>query len=63
MKLLTNNLLESLNFQEVKNLTVEVKETLFLNFKIGKSKNFTSAQLWNIQRQRKNISGRRFCEY
>lgn len=62
MKLLTNNLLETLNFQEVKNLTEEVKETLFINFKIDKSKNFTSAQLWNIQRQRKNIFGRKFYE-
>lgn len=62
MKTQSKELLESLSYQEVKNLTNEVKETLFLNFKKEISKNFTVAELWNIQRQRKNVYSRRFYE-
>ena len=63
MKLQTNRLLESLNSEEVKNLTSEVKETLLTNFKIERSKNFTAAELWNVHRQRKNVLSRRFYGY
>ncbi len=60
MKILFNNLLETLTNNEVKNLTTEVKETLALNFKNEKRKIFSAAELWNIQRRRKNISSRKF---
>ncbi len=60
MKILLNNLLESLNKSEVRILTTEVKETLALNFKKEKTKIFSSAELWNLHRRRKNITGRKF---
>ena len=60
MKILLNSLLETLNRNEVKNLTTEVKETLALNFKTEKNKSFSSAELWNIQRRRKNVFNKRF---
>ncbi len=63
MKLKTNNLLETLSIDDVNNLTSIVKESLLINYKIEKSKKFTVAELWNIQRRRKNIFCRRFYEY
>lgn len=63
MKILLNGLLEPLSNSEVKNLTSEVNETLGTNFKNEKSKIFSSAELWDIQRRRKNISNRRLIEY
>lgn len=56
----TKNLLELLTNNEIKNLTIEVRETIAHGFKEEKRKIFSAADLWNIQRQRKNISGRRF---
>ncbi len=60
MKTKSNNLLESLHYNDVKILTNEVKETLFFNFKKEKRKNFTTSELWNIQRHHKSVSDRRF---
>lgn len=60
MKLQSNNLLESLTTREIKKLTTEIKETLFIDFKSGQGKNFTSAQLWKIHRQGRGFSTRRF---
>ncbi|MEO8819403.1 MAG: hypothetical protein ABI267_07220 [Ginsengibacter sp.] len=53
MKLQSNNLLENLTLQELKTLTTEIKETVCKNFKKEK-RNFTSVDLWNIQRRRRN---------
>lgn len=55
----TRNLLNSLTSNEIKNLTTEVKETIARGFIKGRKRIFTSAELWNIQRNKKNISGRR----
>jgi hypothetical protein len=55
MKLQSNKLLENLTSSELKNLTEEVKETVFGNFKRGRKKVFSAAQLWDIQRRRKNL--------
>ena len=55
MKLQSNNLLENLTRNEIKILTVEVKETLAANFKNEKKRIFTAAQYWDMQRRRKNI--------
>ncbi len=63
MKLQSNNLLETLSVNEVKNLTREVKETLCADFKIARKKLFTSAELWNIHRGQKNFAARRFYGY
>lgn len=53
MKLQSNNLLENLTLQELKILTTEIKETVCKNLKKEK-RNFTSVDLWNIQRRRRN---------
>ena len=55
----TKNLLESLTSNEIKNLTIEVRETIAHGFKKEKRKIFSAADLWNIQRQRKSILSRR----
>ena len=60
MKLQSNNLLESLSIQELKILTIEIKETVSKNFKNKKKRNFTVADLWNIHRQRKRSFPKRF---
>lgn len=60
MKLQSNNVLETLSIADLKNLTTEVKETLATHFKKENEKKFTSADYWNIQRNRKAIYSRRF---
>ncbi|MEO6837081.1 MAG: hypothetical protein ABI261_00455 [Ginsengibacter sp.] len=55
----TKNLLESLTNNEIKNLTIEVRETIAQGFKKEKKRIFSAADLWNIQRQKRNILGRR----
>jgi hypothetical protein len=55
MKLQSNNLLENLTRNELKVLTSEVKETLAQDFKKEKKKIFSAAQMWDIQRRRKNL--------
>lgn len=61
MKTQTTNLLNQLNKTQMDLLTMEVKETLALGFTIPVAKTFSSADLWNIQRQqRTSISRRRY---
>ncbi len=45
---------------EIKVLTTEVKETLAKDFDRNRQKVFSSADLWNIQRNIKRNPGRRF---
>lgn len=56
MKLQSNNLLENLTRTELKILTTEVKETVVANFKKERKRIFSAAQLWDIQRRKKNLS-------
>ncbi len=56
MKLQSNNLLENLTKTELKILATEVKETVAVNFNKERKKIFSAAQLWDIQRRRKNLS-------
>ncbi len=56
MKLQSNNLLGVLTSDELINLTTESKETLCSDFKNDRKRIFSAAQLWNIQRSRKNVS-------
>jgi hypothetical protein len=56
MKLQSNNLLENLTIPELKILTSEVKETVVANFEKDRKKIFSAAQLWDIQRRKKNLS-------
>ena len=64
MKLLSKNLLEAMSDTEFEKLTSQVEEILALDTKIDTSKKdssiFTTAQLWNIQRQRKSSFSRRY---
>jgi hypothetical protein len=53
------NLLDSLTINEVKNLTKEVKETIAAEFSNERKRVFTSAELWKIQRNKKNVFNRR----
>ena len=45
---------------EISLLTTEVKETLAPDFNLNEQKIFSSADLWNIQRNKKRNPGRRF---
>ena len=59
MKLQSNqagSFLKSLSNEEIKFLTNEVTETLCMDIKNNGKKVFSAAQLWNIQRRRKNVS-------
>jgi hypothetical protein len=59
MKLLSNNLLETLSNAEIKKLTSQVSETLLFNYRKENQKVFTAADLWNLQRQKRNFLTRR----
>jgi hypothetical protein len=61
MKLYSNNLLENLTKDELKNLTLEVKETMAKEFKNEKKKTFSVAQYWDIQRRKRNFNSKRFA--
>ncbi|MGN6341570.1 MAG: hypothetical protein ACTHML_11435 [Ginsengibacter sp.] len=61
MKLYSNNLLESLTKDELKNLTLEVKETMAKEFKNEKKRIFSVAQYWDIQRRKRNFNSKRFA--
>lgn len=60
MKLQSNNLLENLTRTDLKILTTEVKETVCAHFKNERKKLFSAAQLWDIQRRKKNLSSQKF---
>ena len=60
MKTQSNNLLEKLVKEEIEVLTNQVREILALDFKRSNDKVFSAAELWNIQRQRKTYTKRRF---
>ena len=59
MKMQLTNLFNQISKTQVENLTMEIKETLALGYNHNKAKTFSAAELWNIQRQRKNITQRR----
>jgi hypothetical protein len=61
MKLYSNNLLENLTKDELKNLTIEVKETMAKEFKNEKKRIFSVAQYWDIQRRKRNFNSKRFA--
>jgi hypothetical protein len=61
MKLQSNTLLENLAEEDLKNLTIQVKETLAKEFKNEKKRIFSAAQFWDIQRRRRNLYSKRFA--
>lgn len=60
MKRTNNSLFNRLSAAAIENLTREVKETLDLQLQPAKQPVFTAADLWNIQRQARVRSSRRF---
>ncbi|MEO6548749.1 MAG: hypothetical protein ABIN94_12140 [Ferruginibacter sp.] len=50
----------SLSKNELSNLTQDVKETIAFGIIQSRPVIFTAAELWNIQRQKKSVSCRRF---
>ena len=59
MKKLSNNFLAQMSKEQFENLTTVVNETLAAGFTNPARKTFTSADLWNIQRQGKTRIQRR----
>lgn len=59
MRTQTTTLFTNLSKETVKNLVTEVKETLAYDINNGQHKTFSSADLWNIQRQRRVFNIRR----
>jgi len=60
MKTQNQNMLMELGENQIQQLTKQVKETVAIDFEMNTSKsNFSSADLWNIQRMRRVRSGRR----
>lgn len=60
MKMQSTRLLSPLSQESVVNLTTEVKEVLATEFKKGRDRILSTADLWNIQRQRKARVQRRY---
>lgn len=60
MKKQSNILFAKFSKDALANLTMEVKETIAAGFTLPARRTFTTADLWNIQRQIKNIIQRRF---
>ncbi len=60
MKMQSTRLLAPLSQESVINLTTEVKEILAAGYKKGKDRILSTADLWNIQRQRKARIQRRY---
>lgn len=60
MKLQSTNLLETLTKNEIKFLATQVKETVCNNFKVARKRTFTAADLWNIQRRKRDLVTRKF---
>ncbi len=60
MKMQSNRLLSPLSEEGIINLTTEVKEILATGFKKTQNRILSTADLWNIQRQRKARVLRRY---
>ena len=61
MKTLTTGLFNQMTNAQLVNLTAEVKETLAMDIHFAAAKKLTAADVWNIQRQKRNRVQRRFA--
>jgi hypothetical protein len=61
MKLQSNNLLENLTTEKVKNLLTITPETIDHDFKKNKKRIFTAAEFLQIQKRKRIFSVRRFA--
>ncbi len=60
MKKHSNNYFEQICQVQIKNLISIVDETLGTDITSSKKRAFTTADLWNVQRNRKNFIQRRY---
>jgi hypothetical protein len=60
MKKQSTTFLTQLGAEKIVDLTTIVSETLAMEYKAPAPKVFTAAELWNIQKQKKAISPRRY---
>jgi hypothetical protein len=58
MKKQTNNPISFLSQEDVQSLTTEVKETIAAGY--SKPRVFSAAELWDIQRRGRTLTGRRY---
>ncbi len=59
MKRQSTSLFTQLGKEEINSLTATVTETVAFDCKAGQHKIFSAADLWNIQRQKRNFVQRR----
>jgi hypothetical protein len=60
MKKQSNTLFIEISKEQVENLTTIVKETIAAGYNQAQTKLFTAADLWNIQRQKKDLANAGF---
>lgn len=60
MKLVSNTLLAKLSNTELLNLTASIEEKLDLNYGDRKQATFNRVNLWNINKNRRSFSRRKF---
>lgn len=60
MKKQSTSLFSTMSKEQIENLTAIVSETLATGYNLPPAKKFTTADLWNIQRQGKTRTQRRF---
>lgn len=60
MKIVSNTFLKKVSRTEINQLTKEIQETLDVEMKKGHKKVFTNIDMWNINKQKRNFSTRRF---
>jgi len=53
------DILDRLTCNEIKNLTIETIETIATQFIQERKRIFSAAELWHIQRTKRNVSSRR----
>jgi hypothetical protein len=63
MKTQQSNLFNAIIKTQVEQLTIEVSEAQALEYTQQKSKTFSAAELWNIQRRHKSMNERRRFAY
>ena len=60
MKKLTTILFPAMGKVQIESLTTIIEERIATGYSQAPAKQFTAADLWNIQRQKKNLAVRRF---
>lgn len=61
MKLQSNNLFENLTNKELESLIIPISETVAKDYKTEKKRIFSAADLWAIQRRKKDLYTKRLA--